>query len=608
MIVPEKIAKAAHARIARLEARIDHTLDMLQTGAMVERSVAGWISAAFLLLCAGWASPARPAVLPADLDPKVAADYQPADSDERAVWQDLERVETAIRNSPQRLIAPELDAYARGVIERLIGQPAPYLRIYLMHDASLNAAMLPSGLMIVNTGLLARVRNEAQLAAVLGHEAGHYFRKHSLDLHRDARRKSAIASSAATALQSYDDSYGGWNLLNRAILLSGFRFSRDLESEADAYGLMLMARAGYPPRAAAAIWGQLVDERRASAAARHRRYRDETSSALSTHPPTETRLANLVDTADFLDGKPALAELDGQEEWAEVIWPYQSRLLHEQIYLNDPGASLYLLENLAKDGWTGVLRFYEGEVHRLRNARGDELKAAAAYSAATTLPDAPPEAWRAQGFALLKAGDTSGAQQAFSRYLAMKPDASDAAMVRFMPTRPVSARDFTLASGQMPVKPGSGWKRLRTNTQKTQWEEVWTWNGPQRDRMALIGGLPDGKAIVPQQPDVARLVPVFRADMTALDLISMLEVSYRVNGVTVFNFDSVEPVDLLGGTGVRLRYNYVSGIGIMKRGDCVMRIIDRKLYAMKLESVANHHFDVVAPEFDRLVASARLGN
>ena len=90
-----------------------------------------------------------------------------------------------------------LDAYIRGVTERLIGRPAPDLRIYVMRDASPNAAMLPSGMMIVNTGLLARVRNEAQLAAVLAHEAGHYFRRHSLDLYRADRRKSALVSSAA---------------------------------------------------------------------------------------------------------------------------------------------------------------------------------------------------------------------------------------------------------------------------------------------------------------------------------------------------------------------------------------------------------------------------
>ena len=135
---------------------------------------------------------------------------------------------------------------------------------------------------------------------------------------------------------------------------------------------------------------------------------------------------------------------------------------------------------------------------------------------------------------------------------------------------------------------------------------MWTWNGPQIDRMALVGGLPDGKAIVVQEQTADQQVPVFRADMTAQDLTSMLEVSYRLKGVTVFNIESVEPVDFLGGPGVSLRYNYASGIVIPKRGSCVMRVVDQKLYAMKLEGVANQSFDAVAAEFDQLVASARL--
>ena len=141
---------------------------------------------------------------------------------------------------------------------------------------------------------------------------------------------------------------------------------------------------------------------------------------------------------------------------------------------------------------------------------------------------------------------------------------------------------------------------------ETRWEEVWTWNGPQIDRMALVGGLSGGKAIVFQAQTAEQQVPVFRADMTAHDLTSMLEVSYRLNGVTEFNIESVEPVDFLGGTGVRLRYNYASGIVIPKRGSCVMRVVDQKLYAMKLEGVANQSFDAVAAQFDQLVASARL--
>lgn len=381
------------------------------------------------------ASLARAAILPTDLEAKVGANYQPVDADERAIWQGLERLEETIRTSPQRLSAPQLDAYTRGVVERLIGRPAPELRIYLMRDASFNAAMFPTGMMIVNTGLLARVRDEAQFAAVLGHEAGHYFRRHSLDRYRDLRHKAEMVEFAAAA--AHPGFYGwtagteSWNQISQAIVMSVFKFSRDQESEADAFGLMLMMRAGYPPLAASAMCKQLIDERRASAAARDKHYFDGASSTLSTHPPTERRITDLADTAGYLAGKGEPPSSEGRGEWPAVILPYQAMLLREQIYLNDPGASLYLLESLAKDGWTGLLRFNEGEVYRLRNANGDDLKAAAAYAAATALADASPEAWRAHGYALLKAGHKSDAYQALNRYLAMNPQTPDAAMIRF---------------------------------------------------------------------------------------------------------------------------------------------------------------------------------
>ena len=565
-----------------------------------------WLPVA--LLCACMMSLAQAAILPTDLEARVGANYEPVDADERDIWQSLARLEAAIRTSPQRVIAPELDAYTRGVVERLIGRPAPDLRIYVMRDASFNASMFPSGMMIVNTGLLARIRNEAQFAAVLGHEAGHYFRKHALDRHRDTRRKSEMAKVAANAARAdiYSSSPGteSWNLINLAISMSVVEFSRDLESEADAFGLMLMARAGYPPRAASAICEQLIDERRASAAARDRRYHDRTPFATSTHPPTQGRMTDLADTADYLAAKGGLQDSEAPDEWAAVIRPYQAMLLQEQIYLNDPGASLYLLQDLATDGWTGLLRFNEGEVYRLRNAKGDDLKAASAYAVATALGDAPPEAWRAHGYALLKAGSKAQAYAALNRYLAMKPEAPDAAMIRFT----LTADETPVAGGQMTVEPGPAWKRLPASANQTRWEEVWTLNGPQIDRMSLVGGLPDGKTIIFQEKTADQRIPVFRADMTVQDLTSMVEVSYRVNGVTVFNLESVEPVDFLGGPGVRLRYNYASGIVFTKKGSCVMRVVDQKLYAMKLESVANHSFEAVAPQFDQLVASARLRN
>ena len=172
--------------------------------------------------------------------------------------------------------------------------------------------------------------------------------------------------------------------------------------------------------------------------------------------------------------------------------------------------------------------------------------------------------------------------------------------------RLVTANETQVAGSDMTVKPGSNWKRLPASAKQTRWEEVWTWNGSQLDRIALVGGLPDGKVITFRELKSDQQVPAFRADMTAQDLMSMVEVSYRVNGVTVFNFESVEPIDFLGGPAVRLRYNYASGIGIKKRGSCVMRVVDQRLYAMRLEGVANQAFDEVFTQFDQLAASARL--
>ena len=111
--------------------------------------------------------------------------------------------------------------------------------------------------------------------------------------------------------------------------------------------------------------------------------------------------------------------------------PFFAALLEEQVKLNDPGASLYLLDMHAQDGWTGTLRYYEGETYRLRGADGDPKRAADAYAAAVTLDDAPAEAWRAHGYALIKQDRREDGRAALSRYLELKPQAADAAMVRY---------------------------------------------------------------------------------------------------------------------------------------------------------------------------------
>ena len=156
------------------------------------------------------------------------------------------------------------------------------------------------------------------------------------------------------------------------------------------------------------------------------------------------------------------------------------------------------------------------------------------------------------------------------------------------------------------MTPANEWNKLPHSPTQTEWDETWTLNGPLLDAVAFVGGLPDGKSLLRQKNKDDRQVPLFRADMSPQDLVSMMEASYRVRGITVFDVESVDPDDFLDGKGLRVRYRYAPNDGIYRRGVCVARVVDEKLYAIKLEGVASHYFDAALPEFDQMVASARL--
>ncbi len=164
----------------------------------------------------------------------------------------------------------------------------------------------------------------------------------------------------------------------------------------------------------------------------------------------------------------------------------------------------------------------------------------------------------------------------------------------------------TVAAGAIVVQPSSAWNVLPKDASRTKWEEVWTQNGPLLDTVAFLGGMPEGKSVIVQKNKAGQQAPLFRANMSPEDLASMVEASYRVRGVTVFNVESVDPADFLGGQGIRVRFNYAPTDGITKKGNCVLRVVDNKLYVMKLEGVSSHYYDAAVPEFDRLVATATL--
>ena len=134
-------------------------------------------------------------------------------------------------------------SYLTGIACKLGGEHCADTRVYAMRTPWFNASMAPNGMMQVWTGLLLRAANEAQLAAVLAHEIGHYLKRHSLERLRDTRSKSALAQFLGMAFGVAGAGSVG-QIAQLGVMASLFSFTRDNEREADAIGLELMHQIG----------------------------------------------------------------------------------------------------------------------------------------------------------------------------------------------------------------------------------------------------------------------------------------------------------------------------------------------------------------------------
>ena len=143
-------------------------------------------------LAIGVTGAATARIAPASMTPLVGSGYRPVDADEKGLWQQLERVEEEIAGSNILVKDPEVTRYLANLIGIVGGPAAKDFRIYLARVPDFNAFMAPTGFAVIFTGLLLRMRNEAQLAGVIAHEAAHFLRKHQIRAWRDLKRKSDI--------------------------------------------------------------------------------------------------------------------------------------------------------------------------------------------------------------------------------------------------------------------------------------------------------------------------------------------------------------------------------------------------------------------------------
>jgi beta-barrel assembly-enhancing protease len=384
--------------------------------------------------CAGWSLTgglhgALAAVDPRTIAPSLTPHYKPSDRDERGLWMQIEQVEADVKKSNFLLRDAALNTYLTDLCCKLAGDFCPDVRVYALRTPYFNASMYPNGMMQIWSGLLLRAQNEAQLAAVLGHEIGHYLRQHSLKRWREIRGKTSMYSFLSIPLAIATAGLGNI-AAEMALIGSLLANSREDEREADIFGLKLMEQSGLSPQQASRIWKQLIDERDATAKAQGKKKARAEPIFFATHPQSAERMLDLAAAAATISQTGKTYD-NGQDRYSAIVGPHRIGFFDDQLKLEDFGGTEFLLNQLAQGGWTAELQYFKGELFRQRNQGTDLTTAADAYRAAIALPNPPRESYRGLGYALLKLRDQDGARAAFKTYLERRPDAPDRAMIEF---------------------------------------------------------------------------------------------------------------------------------------------------------------------------------
>ncbi len=181
----------------------------------------------------------------------------------------------------------ELKRYLGTIVERLhecSHRPDTPIDFTVLNTSMVNAFAIP-GHVYCTRGFLAEMENEAQFAAVMGHELGHVTAMHSA---RQMTTDMLLGLGTAAAGSALADTEGGEAMLTAGLVgvkVIGLSYSREQERQADRLGTYYMALAGWDPREAVAAQRILHSDSGNSAGV--------FAPYLSTHPQVADRLEQI---------------------------------------------------------------------------------------------------------------------------------------------------------------------------------------------------------------------------------------------------------------------------------------------------------------------------
>ena len=230
-------------------------------------------------------------------------------------------------------MALEVERESRPVFDRAISEYVNRLGQNLVRNSSakvpftikvldsdeVNAFALPGGYLFVNTALILKTENEAELAGVLAHEIAHVAARHGT---RQATRGELINYASIPLIFM-----GGWagyairQAAQLAVPLGFLKFSRAMEMEADHLGIEYLYKAGYDPTALVDFFERIepLSKKKSSVVSR----------AFSSHPMTGDRIRRaqksmqeellpqpdyVLDTSEFHEVRDTLARLEDRRQ------------------------------------------------------------------------------------------------------------------------------------------------------------------------------------------------------------------------------------------------------------------------------------------------------
>lgn len=165
------------------------------------------------------------------------------------------------------------------------------LQFYVVESDVLNAFALPGGRIVVFTGILDTMQHYSELVALLGHEVGHVNHRHSLKniFHQYSHQYllKLLFGNGTDVLGSIGQSVSQLSLMKN---------SREAETQADEYGLMVLRRNDVNPQGMINLFRALAADELSDTSKFSKT--DKALEMISTHPNMENRIAKITSDID----------------------------------------------------------------------------------------------------------------------------------------------------------------------------------------------------------------------------------------------------------------------------------------------------------------------